>query len=280
MLKLSAGISFKLLITKFKKEELMPYFIADKAEIFYKVTGKGQPVVILGSLVPFSGMWSKSFEPLKDNFCFITISYRGQEPTKVDGLFTLTDIVYDIKNIIEKLGYKKVSIIGDVLGCLVATCFANTFPKMVAKLILSGTTYAKYLNIKYRLKTWENIRKKAENSISHDMLKSKLHSSNCNTNNMPNIRLSTKTDSDKKNMLLFFNAIFSATVSAEYDLSNHPTLIIQSFNQNKLQTPAEDKAKVAVKEAEYKYIEINTDHVPVTEDNKDLTEIIMTFLSK
>jgi pimeloyl-ACP methyl ester carboxylesterase len=105
--------------------------------IFYTVSGKGDPVVVLHGYAETSHMWLPLINELEKTHTVIAPDLRGagESAAPADG-YTKANMARDIHALVESLGYKKVEIVGHDIGLMVAYAYAAQYPDEVSKIVL------------------------------------------------------------------------------------------------------------------------------------------------
>ena len=114
--------------------------------IYYDVTGQGEPVLLLNGIM----MSTKSWEPFKDtlskHFSFIRVDFLDQgQSDSFETNYTQTIQVELIKSLLDYLSLPKVHLVGISYGGEVALQFAAKYPEMVDRLIVyNSVAYTTY----------------------------------------------------------------------------------------------------------------------------------------
>lgn len=105
-------------------------------ELGYKITGEGEPVLIVGSSIYYPRTFT---ENIKKKFKMIFIDHRGfvKAPYKLEIKdYTLEVILNDIECIRKKLDLGKISILGHSGHAFMALEYAKKYPENISKVIL------------------------------------------------------------------------------------------------------------------------------------------------
>lgn len=111
-------------------------------KLFYKIIGKGMPLVFLhGGLGMDHSYFLPFVESLSKNFQLIFFDFRGNGRSDAASLETYTHetFVEDTKKLIEKLGLEWVCFLGHSHGGYIALEFVLKYPNLVKKLILTDS---------------------------------------------------------------------------------------------------------------------------------------------
>lgn len=112
----------------------------DKAKLFCRVLGKGDPLVVLhGGPGLSQGYLLPQLKKLAENNLVIFYDQRGcgESIGSIDPNFIqMSNFVKDLDGIREAFGFKQISILGHSFGGLLAMQYAIAFPHFVNKLLL------------------------------------------------------------------------------------------------------------------------------------------------
>jgi len=105
-------------------------------KLHYKITGSGQPLIILHGLLGSLSNWRAIADVLSEHAQVITVDLRnhGQSPHSAEQTYQL--MVDDLAELITDLSLQSVDIIGHSIGGKVAMAFVDTFPEQVRKLMV------------------------------------------------------------------------------------------------------------------------------------------------
>ncbi|QKG79012.1 alpha/beta fold hydrolase [Tenuifilum thalassicum] len=105
-------------------------------ELFYRRLGSGIPVVILHGLYGSSDNWMTIAKKLSDRYELILPDHRnhGQSPHSIS--HTYRSMVADLNELLNKLEFNKVNLIGHSMGGRVAMKFQATFPERVERMVI------------------------------------------------------------------------------------------------------------------------------------------------
>jgi pimeloyl-ACP methyl ester carboxylesterase len=102
----------------------------DGTRLHYLVAGQGDPVVLLHGYAETSHMWLPLIPKLA-----VDLRGAGQSATPPDG-YTKAGMARDIHALTQKLGYKRIRIVGHDIGLMVAYAFAAQYPSEVERIVL------------------------------------------------------------------------------------------------------------------------------------------------
>lgn len=112
------------------------------AQIFYKVYGKGDPVVLLHGGLGNSAHFGFQLPALIDKFQVIAIDSRGQgRSTKGKAAITYDQMAADVIAVLDKLAIKRASVVGWSDGGEVALKLGIGFADRVDRLFVFGANY-------------------------------------------------------------------------------------------------------------------------------------------
>lgn len=107
------------------------------ADLFVRVGGAGDPVVLLHGYVESGDMWGPLASELMKHHTVIVPDLRGlgRSSRPADGYDKKTQ-ARDIRSIVEALGFDRAAIVGHDLGGMVAYAYAAQFPRAVTRLVV------------------------------------------------------------------------------------------------------------------------------------------------
>ena len=120
----------------------MPKAHANNIDIYYEITGSGEPLVLIAGLGYDMWMWRNMIPGLAEHFQVIAFDNRGVGQTdKPEGPYTAKLLADDTAGLIEALGLQRVAVLGHSMGGFVAQALALSRPDLLSKLILSATNF-------------------------------------------------------------------------------------------------------------------------------------------
>ena len=106
-------------------------------KMHYVAAGEGAPVVLLHGFPETWFAWRHQIPALAAKYRVIAPDLRGYGKTsKAQAGYDKRTMARDIRELIEHLGYSKVSIIGHDRGARVATRYAKDYPKTLDRLVV------------------------------------------------------------------------------------------------------------------------------------------------
>ena len=114
----------------------MPFAEINGVRYHYKVSGQGDPVLLITGLEGAIDFWDDTTEMLKDRFTVIAVDNRGAGLTEYEGDFTLGDMAEDAAALIEYLDIGPVHVLGWSMGSHIAMMFAANHPELTRTLTI------------------------------------------------------------------------------------------------------------------------------------------------
>jgi pimeloyl-ACP methyl ester carboxylesterase len=105
--------------------------------LHYLIAGEGDPVVLLHGYAETSHMWRPLIAALEDQHTVIAPDLRGagESSTPTDG-YTKAAMAKDIHELVHKLGFQRIRIVGHDIGLMVAYAYAAQYPNEVERIAL------------------------------------------------------------------------------------------------------------------------------------------------
>lgn len=121
----------------------MPLIAANQINLYYEVTGAGQPVVLIHGLGSSTLDWEAQVPALSQTYQVITFDLRGHgRSDKPAGPYQITQFAADLAGLLGALSIVSAHVVGISLGGGVAFQFALDYPAMVRSLVLVNTAPA------------------------------------------------------------------------------------------------------------------------------------------
>jgi pimeloyl-ACP methyl ester carboxylesterase len=119
----------------------MPKVRVKGFKMFYEITGKGTPLVMIMGLGANSQWWDENgINQLSKRYKVLIFDNRGTGRSDDPGdKFTLEDLGEDVVHLMDKINISKAHILGISMGGMIAQHIAIHHPERVIKLILSST---------------------------------------------------------------------------------------------------------------------------------------------
>lgn len=106
----------------------------------YTVSGGGPPLFMVHGIGARRATWDRITERLQDRFTCIRYDLRGHGESPMPPLpFGLDDLVADLEALRDRLGYKKIHVIGHSLGGMIGPRYAHTHPDRILSLGILST---------------------------------------------------------------------------------------------------------------------------------------------
>jgi pimeloyl-ACP methyl ester carboxylesterase len=121
----------------------MPHLSLGTVDLYYEITGQGQPLVFIHGLGSSTRDWDDQVAEVSRTYQVITFDLRGHGKSgKPAGPYTLPLLVADTARLLTALGLHSAHLIGISLGGGVAFQFALDFPAMVKTLAIVNSAPA------------------------------------------------------------------------------------------------------------------------------------------
>ena len=119
----------------------MPIAHVNGTDIFYKVGGQDDPLVLIMGLGADHRSWGPQISAFKHDFTMLTFDSRGiGKSARVTEPYTLRTLADDVIGLMDHVGFGKAHVLGVSLGGMVAQEVAINYPERVRKLVLVSTT--------------------------------------------------------------------------------------------------------------------------------------------
>jgi len=119
----------------------MPLIEVGDINLFYRLEGKGGPIVFSHGWSLDHRMWEAQVEYFSANHRIILYDHRGHgRSDKPKTGYSIKQLVADLYSLIQGLGLGKVILVGHSMGSLIAQKFALAHPENVRKLVLASST--------------------------------------------------------------------------------------------------------------------------------------------
>ncbi|MBD2776171.1 alpha/beta fold hydrolase [Iningainema tapete] len=111
----------------------------EDGQILYRIGGEGNPLVLLHQNQTSSNEYRELMPILAKNRCVIAMDFLGfGDSDKPPRMYSIEDYAKTVILLLDKLGIKTTSILGNHTGAFVAGEVAAEYPERVEKLILSN----------------------------------------------------------------------------------------------------------------------------------------------
>ena len=130
-------ITYYLLLITYYLTSIMPKIQANDIELFYNITGTGEPLLLLAGFACDNSYWSLMMPNLTTKYQVIRVDNRGvgrsSTPTKP---YSIQEMARDAAALLEYLCIDSVSVIGHSMGGQIAQELALNYPQKVRNLII------------------------------------------------------------------------------------------------------------------------------------------------
>lgn len=110
------------------------------ADLYYKIEGEGEPVLLVSPLGADSSFWARQTQELARHFQVITFDNRGAgESTRCNGHCSTELLATDALGLLDHLGIEAAHVVGLALGGLIAQQMAVRAPERVRRLVLASS---------------------------------------------------------------------------------------------------------------------------------------------
>ena len=108
--------------------------------VFYTITGKGDPVVLLHGLAEDAGIWELQTNFLSSDYCLIIPNLPGSGRSPLPPDCSMEGLAGAVKAVLEAEKIEQAVIIGHSMGGYVTLAFAELYPQLVKALGLFHST--------------------------------------------------------------------------------------------------------------------------------------------
>lgn len=113
------------------------YATVNGAKIHYVIGGKGEPLLLIHGFGQNWYMWNRLLPELSKHFVVIAPDMRGVgESGKPAGGYDKKNMAVDMHELVKKLGFQHINLVGHDIGLMVAYAYAAQFPADVKKIAL------------------------------------------------------------------------------------------------------------------------------------------------
>lgn len=126
----------------------------------YADSGSGSPLILLGGLGMENEGWVQQAGFLSEHFRVIAVEHRGSGLSDVPtGPYSISMMVADLFQFLERLGLKKVHLVGLSMGGMVALEFACVHSGLISTLVLAHTAARLSPKTRFILNLWSAMKK-------------------------------------------------------------------------------------------------------------------------
>jgi pimeloyl-ACP methyl ester carboxylesterase len=120
----------------------MPKVKANGIEVYYEITGSGEPLLLISGLGYGLWQWHKMVPGLAAHYQVITFDNRGAGQTdKPPGPYSAALLAADTAGLLEALAVGPAIVLGHSMGGLVAQELALTRPELIRTLVLASSNF-------------------------------------------------------------------------------------------------------------------------------------------
>lgn len=105
-------------------------------DLHYKISGRGEPLIILHGLFGMLDNWQTIANRLQDYFLVILVDLRNHGRSPHTNTHSYAEMAEDVVHLLDKEGISAVNVLGHSMGGKVAMQMAFDFPERVRKLIV------------------------------------------------------------------------------------------------------------------------------------------------
>jgi pimeloyl-ACP methyl ester carboxylesterase len=118
---------------------MMPHILFENKKIFYRLEGKGKPVLLMHGFAEDGNIWNKQINALKENYLLIIPDLPGSGKSEMlDGTRTMKDYAEVVKAIADEVIFKnkeenqnQFCLIGHSMGGYITLAFAEKYPELL-----------------------------------------------------------------------------------------------------------------------------------------------------
>jgi 3-oxoadipate enol-lactonase len=256
----------------------MPKIAINNIEMYYEITGQGEPFLLIHGLGSSTRDWEDMI-PFLSDFQIITIDLRGHgRSSKPKGPYSAKMFANDIISLLKKLEISSAHILGISLGGGIALQIAVDYPEFVKTLIvINSTAEARADSFKMKMEAFKRklivrlvgMRKMGEVLAPKLFIKPEQEEQRTKL-------IERWAENDKKAYIASFGAILGWSVKKDLPNIKCPTLIIGSDEDY---SPSEVKREYTALIPNAKFVEIeDARHAVTVEKPEELSNIVLDFL--
>ncbi len=257
----------------------MPNENVKDIEMYYEVTGEGDPLLLIHGLGSSTRDWEEQVPFFSEKYQVITIDLRGHGKTdKPKGPYSIKMFAEDIAELLKKLGITSTHVLGISLGGGVAFQFAIDFPGLVRSLVIvnAGIEYLMdSFKMKFELFKRTFIVKLISMKKMGEVLAPRLFIKP-EQEELRKKLIERWAENDKKAYLAAMNALKGWSVRDQLNKINFPTLVIGS-DEDYTSSSVKEEYTALISNARFIEIE-DVRHAIPFEKPKEFNDIVMNFL--
>lgn len=118
----------------------MPHIQVNDSKYFYELHGEGNPIVLISGYSCDHSFWDLIFDELLENFQVLAFDNRGVGQTQDKGTpLNLNEMAEETFQLIQKLGIKRPTLIGQSMGGILSQLIAKKHPNDIDSLIIMNS---------------------------------------------------------------------------------------------------------------------------------------------
>jgi pimeloyl-ACP methyl ester carboxylesterase len=259
----------------------MPKQLVKDIEMYYEITGEGDPLLLIHGLGSSTRDWEEQVPVFSKKYQVITIDMRGHGKTdKPKGPYSIKMFADDISKLMKKLKIASAHILGLSLGGVTAFQFAVDYPELVKSLIIVNA------GVEMRVDSFKQKREFLKRAIIIRLVGMKKMGKVLATRlfikpEQEELRIKMIERWEKNDKKAYLSALYSLkgwSVRDQLPNITNPTLVIGSDEDY---TPSSIKEEFVALIPNGKFIEIeDARHAVSMEKPMEFNEIVLRFLSE
>ena len=130
----------------------MPFVKAEEDRLFYDITGKGRPLVLIHGVWASHEWWRWLVPALARNYYVITPDVRGHgQSSPLKSAYTVNGFAKDLDLLLQSMGIHEVVLVGWSMGGIISLEYGLNYPSKVKALILIATRGHRNPKLKRRI---------------------------------------------------------------------------------------------------------------------------------
>src|SRR5690349_1825241 len=118
----------------------MPTIEINDAELYYEVTGQGEPVLLVPGLSGRGSFWASQVTELARDFRVIVHDHRGTGRSTHSRIrYSVEQMADDVLRLMDALGVESAHLVGHSTGGAIGQVIALEHPRRLRSLVLSAT---------------------------------------------------------------------------------------------------------------------------------------------
>jgi 3-oxoadipate enol-lactonase len=129
--------------------------------IWYEITGEGEPVVQIGGAVSGHEGYALVTPAIAKHFKVLDYDHRGYGMSdRPHQKYTMDTWADDLKGLLDALGIEKTHVHGGSMGGYIAIKFATKYPERVDRLIINGAAAKSDFTCRCQFEVWKAVARK------------------------------------------------------------------------------------------------------------------------